>query len=40
MPIAVKVVSDQDYDNWKKCVQAGKDDCIDVPEGNKTKQSS
>jgi cytochrome c oxidase subunit II len=41
MPIAVKVVSDQDYDNWKKCVQAGKDDCIDVPEGTKTgKQSS
>jgi len=40
MPIVVKVVNDQDYDNWKKCVQAGKDDCIDQPEGTKTKQSS
>ena len=39
MPIAVKVVSDQDYDDWKKCVQSGKDDCIDVPSG-KAKQSS
>ncbi len=40
MPIAVKVVSDQDYDAWKKCVQSGKDDCIDVPDGGKAKQSS
>ena len=40
MPIAVKVVSDQDYDDWKKCVQSGKDDCIDVPQGGKAKQSS
>jgi cytochrome c oxidase subunit 2 len=40
MPIAVKVVNDQDYDNWKKCVQAGKDDCIDVPEGTKANKSS
>ena len=40
MPIVVKVVNDQDYDDWKKCVQAGKDDCIDVPQGNKAKQSS
>src|SRR5579871_156188 len=40
MPIVVKVVNDQDYADWKKCVQAGKDGCIDVPEGTKTKQSS
>src|SRR5579871_4834126 len=40
MPIVVKVVSDQDYADWKKCAQAGKDGCIDVPEGTKTKQSS
>ena len=40
MPIVVKVVSDQDYDDWKKCVQAGKDDCIDQPPGGKAKQSS
>ena len=40
MPIVVKVVSDQDYANWKKCVQGGKDNCIDLPEGTKTKQSS
>jgi cytochrome c oxidase subunit 2 len=40
MPIVVKVVNDQDYDDWKKCVQSGKDDCIDVPQGNKAKQSS
>jgi len=38
MPIVVKVVNDQDYDAWKKCVQANKDDCIDQP--SKTKQSS
>ncbi|HLJ00311.1 MAG TPA: cytochrome c oxidase subunit II [Bradyrhizobium sp.] len=40
MPIVVKVVNDKDYADWKKCVQAGKDNCIDVPEGNKAKQSS
>jgi cytochrome c oxidase subunit 2 len=40
MPIAVKVVNDRDYDDWKKCVQSGKDDCIDVPQGGKAKQSS
>jgi cytochrome c oxidase subunit II len=38
MPIVVKVVNDQDYDAWKKCVQANKDDCIDQP--SKAKQSS
>ena len=38
MPIVVKVVNDQDYDNWKKCVQASKDDCIDQPQ--KAKQSA
>jgi len=40
MPIVVKVVNDEDYDDWKKCVQSGKDDCIDVPQGSKAKQSS
>ena len=40
MPIAVKVVSDKDYADWKKCAQAGKDVCIDAPEGTKGKQSS
>jgi len=40
MPIAVKVVNDRDSDDWKKCVQSGKDDCIDVPQGGKAKQSS
>ncbi len=40
MPIAVKVVSDKDYADWKKCAQAGKDICIDAPEGTKGKQSS
>jgi cytochrome c oxidase subunit II len=40
MPIVVKVVSDKDYDDWKKCIQSGKDDCIDVPQGSKAKQSS
>jgi cytochrome c oxidase subunit II len=39
MPIVVKVVNDKDYDDWKKCVQGGKDDCIDVPPGGKAKQS-
>jgi cytochrome c oxidase subunit II len=37
MPIVVKVVNDQDYDDWKKCVQANKDDCVDLP--SKAKQS-
>jgi cytochrome c oxidase subunit 2 len=32
MPIAVKVVNDQDYADWKKCVQNGKDACIDQPQ--------
>ena len=40
MPIVVKVVNDKDYDDWKKCVQSGKDDCIDAPPGGKAKQSS
>jgi len=40
MPITVRVVNDKDYDDWKKCVQSGKDDCIDVPQGGKAKQSS
>jgi cytochrome c oxidase subunit 2 len=40
MPIVVKVVNDKDYDDWKKCAQSGKDDCIDVPQGSKAKQSS
>jgi cytochrome c oxidase subunit 2 len=40
MPIVVKVVNDKDYADWKKCVQDGREDCIDVPEGTKTKQSS
>src|SRR5256885_8205039 len=40
MPIVIKVVNDQDYDNWKKCVQSNKDDCIDAPQGGKAKQSS
>jgi cytochrome c oxidase subunit 2 len=40
MPIVVKVVNDQDYADWKKCVQAGQDNCIDLPAGTKTKQSS
>jgi cytochrome c oxidase subunit II len=39
MPIVVKVVSDQEYDDWKKCVQSNKDDCIDQPQGTKVKQS-
>jgi cytochrome c oxidase subunit 2 len=40
MPIVVKVVNDKAYDDWKKCVQASKDDCIDQPQGGKSKQSS
>ena len=40
MPIVVKVVNDQDYDAWKKCVQSNQDNCIDQPEGTKTKQSA
>src|SRR5579871_3645568 len=40
MPIVVKVVSDKDYADWKKCAQAGKDVCIDAPEGTKGRQSS
>jgi cytochrome c oxidase subunit 2 len=40
MPIVVKVVNDKDYNDWKKCVQSGKEDCIDVPQGSKAKQSS
>jgi cytochrome c oxidase subunit II len=40
MPIVVKVVNDKVYDDWKKCVQSNKDDCIDQPQGGKSKQSS
>jgi cytochrome c oxidase subunit II len=40
MPIVVKVVNDQDYDAWKKCVQANQDNCIDSPGPAKAKQSS
>jgi cytochrome c oxidase subunit II len=40
MPIVVKVVNDQDYGDWKKCVLASKDNCIDLPQGSKAKQSS
>ncbi len=40
MPIVVKVVNDQVYNDWKKCVQSNKDDCIDQPQGGKAKQSS
>jgi cytochrome c oxidase subunit 2 len=40
MPIVVRVVNDQDYDDWKKCVLASKDNCIDLPQGRKAKQSS
>src|ERR1700678_2538785 len=40
MPIVVKVVNDQDYADWKKCVQSSQDNCIDQPAGTKTKQSS
>jgi cytochrome c oxidase subunit 2 len=38
MPIVVKVVNDQEYGDWKKCVQSNKDDCIDQP--SKAKQSA
>jgi cytochrome c oxidase subunit II len=40
MPIVVRVVNDRDYDDWKKCVLASKDNCIDLPQGRKAKQSS
>jgi cytochrome c oxidase subunit 2 len=40
MPIVVKVVNDKDYGDWKKCVQANRNDCIDQPEGSKVKQSA
>src|SRR5271169_145963 len=40
MPIAVRVVNDQEYSDWKKCVQASRDDCIDQPQGGKAKQSA
>jgi len=40
MPIVVKVVSDQVYDDWKKCVQSNKDDCIDQPQGGKSAKQS
>jgi cytochrome c oxidase subunit 2 len=40
MPIVVKVVNDKDYDDWKKCVQGNKGDCIDQPAGGKVKQSA
>ena len=39
MPIMVKVVTDKEYDDWKKCVQGGKDDCIDVPKAKGKKTS-
>jgi cytochrome c oxidase subunit 2 len=39
MPIMVKVVSDKEYDDWKKCVQGGKDDCIEVPKAKGKKTS-
>src|SRR6195256_3860324 len=31
MPIVIKVVNDQVYNDWKKCVQSNRDDCIDQP---------
>jgi cytochrome c oxidase subunit 2 len=40
LPIVVKVVNDKDYADWKKCVQSSQDNCIDLPAGTKTKQSS
>jgi cytochrome c oxidase subunit 2 len=40
MPIVIKVVNDQVYNDWKKCVQSNRDDCIDQPPGTKTKQSA
>ena len=39
MPIMVKVVTDKEYDDWKKCVQGGKGDCIDVPKAKGKKTS-
>jgi cytochrome c oxidase subunit II len=42
MPIVVKVVNDQAYDDWKKCVLTNKDPnvhCIDEPAGTGVKQS-
>jgi cytochrome c oxidase subunit II len=42
MPIVVKVVNDQVYDDWKKCVLTNKDPnvhCIDEPAGTGVKQS-
>ena len=42
MPIVVKVVNDQAYDEWKKCVLTNKDPnvhCIDEPAGTGVKQS-
>ena len=39
MPIIVKVVTDKEYDDWKKCVQGGKGDCIDVPKAKGKKTS-
>jgi len=38
MPIAVKVVTDQEYADWKKCVQSNKDYCIDQPQGKASAQ--
>src|SRR3982074_1887422 len=40
MPIVVKVVNDQEFATWKKCVQGNKGDCIDQPAGGKVKQSA
>jgi hypothetical protein len=39
MPIMVKVVTDKEYDDWKKCVQGGGSDCIDVPKAKGKKTS-
>jgi cytochrome c oxidase subunit II len=39
MPIMVKVVTDKEYDDWKKCVQGGGTDCIDVPKAKGKKTS-
>jgi len=39
MPIMVKVVTDKDYADWKKCVQGGGTDCIDVPKAKGKKTS-
>src|ERR1700677_548770 len=43
MPIAVRVVSEKDFDDWKKCVLTNKDPhlhCIDEPQGTGVKQSA